>query len=100
MSDEQIAELIGAVNRTLRCPCGVLASSPGMFHNRTIDHDCVHHARRSCGQCQAVDRLVAGAEARLYVEAEYGPFTVKTYERSSRSQQSDSVGHATRWDAA
>lgn len=80
MIDEQGIELMAAVSRTLHCPCGVLCSAPAAFHRRSTNHDCVHHPRRSCGCCRSADRLIAGVEARLYVEVEHGPFVVTNRE--------------------
>jgi hypothetical protein len=76
MSEEQLAELVSATARQLTCPCGVQRSVAPSFHKRSTNHDCVHHPRLSCGHCRTVDRLIAGVEARLYVEAQHGPFIV------------------------
>lgn len=73
---EQTGELISAVSRKLRCPCGVPADTDPRFHKRAAFHDCQHHPRRVCPVCKGVDRLIAGVEARLWVEVEHGPFEV------------------------
>lgn len=79
VSAEQIDELAAALVRTelgSKCACGVLRTAAPAFHRRSTHHDCVHHPRSRCGFCRSVDRLIGGVEARLYVEAEYGPFVV------------------------
>ena len=82
MSREQLRELAGAVARSEgRCPCGVPADTDPRFHRRSAVHDCVHHFRRSCGWCRTVARLIAGVEARLYVEVAEGPFEITRWER-------------------
>ena len=86
MTDREMANALlqsGAIAdpRFVRCPCGVMQSAAPAFHRRQQDHDCVHHPRRSCGTCRAVDRMLAGIEARLYVEATSGPFIVTRWDR-------------------
>ena len=59
-----------------KCPCGVPADTVPAFHRRAAFHDCPHHPRKACGWCGTVARLIGGVEARLWVEAEHGPFIV------------------------
>lgn len=84
MTDRELANGLlagGYVGNT--CPCGVIRTAAPAFHRRTQMHDCVHHRRRTCGWCRDVDRLVAGAEARLAVEVRHGPFTLTRWEQAA-----------------
>lgn len=78
MSDERLVELASAVANQVagRCACGVPAKTEPRFHKRAAYHDCPHHPRLACGWCRTVARLIGGVEARLWVEAEHGPFIV------------------------
>jgi hypothetical protein len=71
-------ELAAALARELdtRCECGVLRTAAPAFHKATTRHDCIHHPRYRCWTCKGADRLIAGVEARLWVEVEHGPFEV------------------------
>ena len=53
------------------CPCGAAVKALGIFH-RWEQHDCVAHQANVCLVC----RLIAGAERRLRVEVEHGPFVL------------------------
>lgn len=82
MSDERLAELAAALMREVspQCECGVPRSVAPAFHRMTTRHDCIHHPRSRCWTCKAADRMIAGVEARLYTEAQHGPFVVTRWE--------------------
>lgn len=80
MTDHELLDALGAGELSLHCPCGVLRSMVPAFHKRTMTHDCVYHQRRACGWCRHVDRTLAGVEARLWVEAQHGPFVITKWE--------------------
>lgn len=70
------AELLRKIHPDRFCPCGAPRSVAPPFHRRSTNHECVHHPRYRCWTCKGADRLIAGAEARLWAEAEHGPFIV------------------------
>jgi len=78
MTDRELIDALatGKLSPVTHCPCGVVRTVMPAFHRMQQNHDCIHHPRRSCGTCRAADRMLAGVEARLYVEATYGPFVV------------------------
>lgn len=82
MSGEQLNELASALVRELgpACACGVPADTVPHFHKRAACHDCPHHPSRACGWCRTVARLVGGVEARLWTEAQHGPFIITRQE--------------------
>ena len=72
MNDKQMIEALANgdfINpSTIHCPCGVVLAMTRAFHKRTMNHDCVYHARNSCGSCRIVDRTLVQVEARLRAE--------------------------------